>query len=532
MTYSAAAPAAAVRLVSPQEVQAALRGTGEIAFLDVREEGQFGEGHPFFAVNAAYGRLELDIGALVPRLATPIVLLDEGDGLAPKAAQRLAALGYSDLAAVEGGVSAWVAAGYEVYKSVNSRLKAFAEVVEHVFHTPAIEAADLARLKSEGANLVILDSRTPEEFARFHVPGAISCPGAELVEKFDAFVRDPEQLVVVSCAGRTRGIIGAQSLIDAQVPNRVVALKGGTQGWRLAGLTLESGAVPAAPEPDHAAARARAEAVRVQYGVPLVDAATLARWRGAEAGARTTFLFDLRDAPDRAAQPVPGAVPAPGGQLVQSLDRWVGVQHARIVLIDSDGVRARLTAHWLIQLGEDVHVFEGAPGDIAEAAEAAQVAIPAVPRVSAQAAADLLKDGARALSLDASAAYRASHAAGALWTLRPRLPALPADVLAAPALVLFAADAGVADLAALDLAGLTSARIVVVEGGLAAWQGAGLPVAASPASPPDSERIDYLFWAHDRHDGNPDAMRTYLGWEEQLPGQVAAEGGGGFKLAV
>lgn len=533
MTFSAATPATAVRLVRSQDVQQALRGSTEIAFLDVREEGQFGEGHPFFAVNAPYSRLELDIGALVPRRATPVVLLDDGDGLALKAAQRLAALGYSDLAVVEGGVAAWVAAGYEVYKSVNSRLKAFAEVVEHAFHTPAIEADELARLKDDGVDLVILDSRTPEEFARFHVPGAIGCPGAELVEKFDAFVRGPEQLVVVSCAGRTRGIIGAQSLIDAQVPNRVVALKGGTQGWRLAGLALESGAVSAAPVPDIAAARARAEAVRQRFGVPLVDAATLARWRVAEAADRTTFLFDLRDAADRAAQPVPGAVPAPGGQLVQSLDKWVGVQHARIVLIDADGVRARLTGHWLVQLAEDVHVFEGAPGDIAGAVEGAAVgATPSLPRVSALEAEALLRDGARALSLDASVAYRAGHAAGALWTIRPRLADLPANVLAAPALVLFAADPGVADLAALDLSGLSAARIVTVEGGLAAWQAAGLPVEVSPASPPDTARIDYLFWAHDRHDGNPDAIRTYLGWEEQLPGQVAAEGGGGFRLVV
>ena len=533
MTFSAATPAAAVPLVPPQELQQALQGSAEIAFLDVREEGQFGEGHPFFAVNAPYSRLELDIGALVPRPATPVVLLDDGDGLALKAAQRLAAVGYCDLAVLDGGVAAWVAAGYEVYKSVNSRLKAFAEVVEHAFHTPAIEAGDLARLKEDGVDLVILDSRTPEEFARFHVPGAISCPGAELVEKFDAYVRGPEQLVVVSCAGRTRGIIGAQSLIDAQVPNRVLALKGGTQGWRLAGLALEAGAAAPAPASDAGTARARAEAVRTRFGVPVVDAATFARWRGAEAAGRTTFLFDLRDAADRAALPVPGAVAAPGGQLVQSLDKWVGVQHARIVLVDADGVRARLTAHWLIQLGEDVHVFDGAPGDIAAAIEGAPVAaVPRVPRIPAHEAAALLKDGARALSLDASAAYRAGHAAGALWSIRPRLAGLPAEVLAAPVLVLFAADPGVADLAALDLSGLSAARIVAVEGGYAAWRAAGLPVESSPATPPDAARIDYLFWAHDRHDGNPEAMRTYLGWEEQLPAQVAAEGGGGFRLAV
>lgn len=529
MTIAVAAAPAAVRLIDPDALRQSLAGAGEIAVLDVREEGQFGEGHLFLAVNAPYSRLELEVPALVPRPATPVVLLDDGDGIAERATRRLAAIGYGDVRVLAGGVPAWVAAGREVYKSVNSRFKAFAEVVELARHTPAIEAQELARLKAEGTDLVVLDSRTPEEFARFHVPGAVSCPGADLVLALDRHAA-PGRLVVVSCAGRTRGIIGAQSLIDAGAPNPVRALKGGTQGWRLAGFALEAGAPetrPAAPTPD---ARARAEAVRLRAGVPLVDTPTLAHWLTQERETRTTFLFDLRDAADRAARPVPGAVAAPGGQLVQALDRWVGVQRARIVLFDADGVRARMTAHWLIQIGEDVHVHDGAP-DLALPAVAAP-ALPPIEQLPPAEAAALLAQGGRALSLDASAAFRTAHAAGAAWTIRPRLAALPADLADAPSIVLFADDPAVAALAAVDLRAVSRARIVAVAEGLPAWRAAGLPVETSPTEPPDAARIDHLFWAHDRHDGNPDAMRTYLGWEEQLPAQITAEiAGGGFRLA-
>ncbi|MFG1477968.1 rhodanese-like domain-containing protein [Xanthobacter sp. V4C-4] len=525
-------PPSTPRIGAPA-LRAALAAPGEIAVLDVREEGLFGEGHPFLAVNAPYSRLEREVPALVPRRSTAVVVLDDGDGLADTAARRLAAIGYGDVRVLDGGVPAWVAAGFEVYKSVNSRFKAFAEVVEHAFDTPSIAAAELDHLRREGADLVVLDSRTPEEFARFHVPGAVSCPGADLVLNFDRFVASEDALVVVSCAGRTRGIIGAQSLIDAGVPNRVRVLKGGTQGWRLAGLALEAGAVEAPPAATAPRARARAEAVRARHGVPLVDPRTLAGWLTTESDTRTTYLFDLRAAGARAAAPLPGAVAAAGGQLVQALDRWVGVQHARLVLADDDGVRARMTAHWLIQLGEDVHVLDDADLDSARELPPAGAAAPAratVELVSPAAAAALLREGAVALSLDDSAAFRAGHAAGAVWTIRPRLAALPAALLAAPVLVLFAAALDLAALAALDLRELSSARVVAVDGGVAAWRAAGLPVEVTPAVPADAERIDYLFWAHDRHDGNADAMRTYLGWEEQLPAQVAAEGGGGFRL--
>jgi rhodanese-related sulfurtransferase len=264
--------------VDVETVRGWLADGGEIAFLDVREEGQHGSGHPLLAVNLPYSRLESEISRLVPRRSCRIVLLDDMDGVAAKSARRLAGLGYDNLQILAGGAAAWSAAGHPLFPSSNVPSKGFAEIVEHKFATPAISATELDGLLRSGARVTVLDSRPIEEYARFHVPGAISCPGAELVHRFGDLVDSPDALVVVSCVGRTRGIIGAQSLINAGVPNRVVSLSGGTQGWRLAGLELETGLV-AQPGPVSGRALAqalhRAEAVGARFGIGRIDHSTV-----------------------------------------------------------------------------------------------------------------------------------------------------------------------------------------------------------------------------------------------------------------
>ena len=55
-----------------------------------------------------------------------------------------------------------------------------------------------------------------------------------------------------------------------------------------------------------------------------------------------------------------GSKSAPVGQLFQAIDEYVGVRNSRLVLIDDTGVRAIITASWLIQMGwEEVYVLEG-----------------------------------------------------------------------------------------------------------------------------------------------------------------------------
>jgi rhodanese-related sulfurtransferase len=507
----------------------------EIAFVDVREEGQHGEGHPLLAINLPYSRLEIEIGRLVPRLSCRIVLADDGDGVSERAARRLAGLGYSDIRMLAGGAAAWAAAGYRLFPSSNVPSKAFAEIIEHQFGTPAISAEELDRLRHSGQKVTVLDSRPLDEYARFHVPGAVPCPGAELVHRFADAIPSPETLVVVSCAGRTRGIIGAQSLINAGVPNRVMSLAGGTQGWRLAGFELASGlgdGLRPVSSDAAAAARRRAAEVDARFGICHIDRATLSRWE-AEAGRRTTHILDVRTPEEFAAGHLPGSASAPGGQLVQAIDRWVGTRGARLVLIDNDGTRAIMTAHWLKQLGWDAQVLDHAlDGAVLESGSAVPdgSSSPTVPAIEPAEAARLLAEGAAGICLEPSAAYRQAHPPGAAWSIRPRLDRLPPASLKAGGIVIFSADEAAARLAGVDLAELGGARIALVPGGTPAWSSAGLPVVASPGDPPDAERIDYLFWNHDRHAGNRDAMQAYLRWETELPDQIAAEGLAGFNL--
>ncbi len=518
-------------------LRAWLADSGELALLDVREEGQHGEGHPLLAVNLPYSRLEIEIARLVPRLSCRVVLVDDADGVAQRAARRLGGLGYGDVHVLAGGAAAWAAAGHRLFPSSNVPSKAFAEIVEHQCATPAIAAEELDRLRRSGRPITILDSRPLDEYERFHVPGALPCPGAELVHRFADAVTAPDTLVVVSCAGRTRGIIGAQSLINAGVPNEVMSLAGGTQGWRLAGLDLENGlGAGLAPVSAAAAATAgrRAAEVEARIGIRRIGHATLARWQD-EAGRRTTHVLDVRTPEEFAAGHLRGSVSAPGGQLVQAIDRWVGARGARIVLVDDTGARAVMTAHWLKQMGWDVqvldHALDGAALETGSAGPQPPPGLPAVPEIAPAEAAEWLAGGAAAISLGSSAAYRAGHPAGAVWATRARLDRLPAAVRAATRIVLFADDPLAARLAAIDLGEITSARLALARGGTAAWRDSGLPLAASPDAPADAERIDYLFWNHDRHAGNRAAMQAYLRWETELPEQVAADGLAGFNLA-
>ena len=508
----------------------------EIALVDVREEGEFGWNHPLHAINVPYSTLERDIATPVPRLATRIVLIDDGEhDVAARAARRLAALGYSDVAVLEGGVIAWRDAGQTLFAGVNVPSKAFAEFVELAYRTPQLDPQELNARREAEPGLVVLDCRTAEEFERFHVPGAISAPGAELLHLVDAYLDDPARTIVVSCAGRTRGIIGAQALIDAGVRNPVFALSGGTQAWRRAGFELASGAVPAAnanAAPGDAA-QVRADSLAARFDVRWIDHALLREWQ-ADA-ARTTYLFDVRTAREFDAGHLVGSVHAPGGQLVQTTDRWIGTRRACVVLVDEHRTRAIGTAHWLAQLGIDVYVLRDpfAGMTLVRDRRAADFDAPlrAQAWIAPPVAAQRLREGAAGFVAGSSAAYRKGHPAGAEWVNRARLDAVIDTLREKQAAVVFGDDDTLASLVAIDLRErVPDAQIECVRGGVAAWRAADLPVDATPQHPADEARIDYLFWAHDRHEGNVAAITKYLQWEEQLPAQIGDAARAGYRL--
>lgn len=346
--------------IGAADLKALVRSGCEYALLDVRSDQLYGSGHPLFACSTPLESFEARIVKLVPRRSVCIVLYDDGGGETEKASAVLRKLGYTNLSILDGGLRAWRDAGYEVFSGFNVPSKAFGEVIERRYGTPHIDAAELKRRLDDGSSVIILDSRPFEEFKNMTVPSALCCPGAELVYRaFDA-ASENDALVVVNCAGRTRSIIGAQSLINAELPHRVVALRNGTMGWELTGFELERGADRKAPQPrPQAMAEAREAARRVarRFGVQTVDRRSL-REMERQQDRRTLYVFDVRTPEEYREGHLVGARNAPGGQLVQATDVYAGVHHARIVLADTDGVRARMTASWLVQMGDaEVYVL-------------------------------------------------------------------------------------------------------------------------------------------------------------------------------
>ena len=203
----------------------------------------------------------------------------------------------------------------------------------------------------------MLDARRFDEYATMNIPGSVSVPGAELVLRAGRAAPDPATTIIVNCAGRTRSIIGTQSLINAGVANRVVALRNGTIGWTLAQQDLEHGADRRGEIGAFEGAEANARDVAYRAGVRRLgpeEALALAAQTH-----RTLYRFDVRSPEEYAAGHIAGFRHYPGGQLVQEIDMVAPVRGARIVLADDRGVRADMTASWLAQMGWEVYVLDG-----------------------------------------------------------------------------------------------------------------------------------------------------------------------------
>ena len=332
----------------------------EIAFLDVREEDPHAQEHPLFAANLPLARIEIDAFGKLPRKDVPIVTLDDGEGYAELAAMKLLELGYVDVSVYQGGVKAWKAAGGEVFKDVNVPSKSFGELVESKRHTPSLSAQEVKKLIDDNADVVVVDVRRFDEYQTMSIPTGISVPGAELVLRVPDLAPNPKTKIIVNCAGRTRSIIGTQSLINAGIPNEVHALRNGTIGWTLAGQTLDKGQGRKFKEVSNqitqtAAERARSVADRAN--VKRASLADLARWRTQVD--RTTYFFDTRTLEEYEAGHLPGFRSVPGGQLVQETEMVAPVRGARIVLVDpSASVRANMPASWLAQMSWEVYVLD------------------------------------------------------------------------------------------------------------------------------------------------------------------------------
>ena len=510
--------------LTPGQLQQWLFDGQEIALFDVREHGQYGEAHLFYGVNLPYSRLELEVRRLAPNPQVRLVIYDQdGGAVAAAAARRLQALGYDRVHILDGGADAWQTAGLQLFAGVHVPSKAFGELVEEASHTPHVTAQQLADWQATGEPLVVLDGRPFDEYRKMTIPGSVCCPNGELGYRLQDLVPDDHTPVVVNCAGRTRSIIGAQTLINMGVKNPVYALENGTQGWYLEDFQLEHGSTRRYADEVSSKAlpqqRLAAQKLAEQAGAKTVLAAQVEQW--AADVTRSLFLCDVRTAEEFAAGSLPGAQHTPGGQLIQSTDLYIGVRKARLVLIDSDGVRAPIVASWLRQLGHEAYVLAGGVSSGLALPAYQAPAYQALPVISAKSLSDALKDDTLVvIDLRPSMSYRKAHIAGSRWSIRSLLAS---EVTGEQRpLVLLADDPRLAAFAAQVLPDTQRAHARLLEGGLDAWRAAGFAVQEDANTPPDHQCIDFLFFTHDRHSGNKDAARQYLAWEIGLLAQMSA----------
>jgi len=516
--------------IAASEVKRRMRDREEFAIVDAREEDTFSTRHLLMASCLPLSRIEIMAPRLLPRLSLPIVICDDGGGLAERAYARLQAGGYSDLAILDGGIDAWAAAGYRLYSGVHVPSKAFAEVVEHECGTPYLSAAEVNELIQQKADIAIFDSRSYEEYHTNSLPTATSVPGAELVYRFHDLVPSKDTMIIVNCGGRTRSIIGAQSLINAGVPNKVVSMKDGTMAWHLGGYEVVAGAtryVPPVSQEGLSLAQLRAEKVARKFAVPEIDHAQLEKFR-AEAAKHTLHVLDVRTPEEYAAGHLPGTVSVAGGQLVQETDNWVAAWQARIVLVDDTGVRARMTGSWLKQMGyAHVYVLKNAmdgrqlqKGPTPVSTGQFPLAGPEPAVLDARQLAQALHEGkASVVDLSISKTCAKGHIPGAWHGVRARLQdnldSLPKTEL----LVLTSEDGIVARYAAPEIKGR---KVAVLGGGNAAWKAAGMKLEQGLERVLD-EPDDIWLPPRERKTDRERHMREYLSWEIDLVNQMQTD---------
>ena len=494
-----------------------LHGKTEIALFDVREHGQYGESHLFLATSVPYSRLEYEAARLAPRKSVRLVVYDEnGSGVSVKAAQALIQQGYQNIYVLSGGTQGWQDAGFNVFAGVNLPSKTFGELVEHQCHTPRVSAHDLVKMMSDKEDFIVLDGRPQSEFKKMSIPGAQCCPNGELAYRIKSHVASQDTKIIINCAGRTRSIIGAQTLINLGIKNPIFALENGTQGWYLNDYVLDHGKVAqyAQPKVDEEMLLA-SQALVKKFDIPVISDEQFLSWKNDTD--RSLYLCDVRTAEEFALDGLPGAQNTPGGQFIQATDQFVGVRNARIVLYDSDGVRAITVASWLKQMGHDVAVLrEGVKSTVSLPSTQIDHLLGLAPIKTTDLQAMDQNDAVTILDIRGSMQYRKAHLPNALWAIRPRLQEILRG--AQKSILIISDDPALTCGALLELKGL-DLNIQVYE-----LPDSGFPkelkTVSTAAIPPDSDCIDFLFFVHDRHDGNKDAARRYLEWETGLIAQL------------
>ena len=521
--------------ISTQDLKNLLDGDSPFALIDVRESGEYNATHIPGAALIPRRRIEFIIESSVPFKGAQVVVCDDDGRRAELAGATLDELGYTDVYFLDGGTNRWSSNDLPTEWGVNVPSKEFGEMQEVVHHVPEITADDLHQRIVNGDKLVILDTRTPEEYQRMCIPGGRSMPGGELALRITDITKElePGTTVVINCAGRTRSIMGTRVLQRMGV--EAVGLKNGTSGWLLAGYDLELGAdrveLPGVSNESLAAAEEYAARLASEDGVRYLDIPALQQVL-AKQDQESVYMIDVRTEEEYESGHIPGFQWFPGGQAVQRTDDIAVVKNATYVFCCDGKARATVTASLFRQMGHEyVFAVDGGAPAWQAAGQSLEQGFPARSIASlAEAQASVKKVSPQELIanqpglvvfVDTSQDFSQGHTPGAKWISRSWLEikigaAAPSK---GASITVTCLDGRGSTLAAATLQGLGYTDVTALDGGMAAWKQAGLPVEQGLTGivrPPSD--INYL-----GVDRSYAEMMNYLRWETALGEKYAAD---------
>jgi hydroxyacylglutathione hydrolase len=192
-------------------VAAALSADGAL-IIDLRDGASYAAGHPYGAINIAFGaKVGFWAGWVIPP-DQPLILLAVDDAQAREAGVQLLRVGLDQvIGTIEGGAAAWTRAGLPI------------ATLEQV------SAQELRDAVERGDGMQLIDVRTPREYASGHVAGAINIPVGEIPARAGEVRRDVA--VATVCEGGYRSVLAASLLAREGVTN-LANVTGGMAAYR------------------------------------------------------------------------------------------------------------------------------------------------------------------------------------------------------------------------------------------------------------------------------------------------------------
>ena len=501
-------------LVEAKTVKNWISDDQELAFIDVRETAQHTAGHPLFSISIPFSEFEINVEKLVPNKKVRIVLFDNNNGVSEIIYKQAKNLKYINIFILKDGVQGWIKSKFRLFDGINVPSKSFGELIEEKFNTPYITASQLSKKQKEKKDIVILDGRPFDEYNKMSIPGSICCPNAEIPYRISELIKSSDTEIIINCAGRTRSIIGTQTLIDFGIKNKVYALENGTQGWFLNNFKLDHGKTKffdKTPKSEKINELRENIVNLLENKVKIIDfnqAQNLINDKNI-----TTYVFDVRTNSNQKNK-LSKLRNVPGGQLVQATDKYIGVLKSHVIVFDDgDLVRAGMTALWLKKMSYHCYVVNESPKKIKNLNLKLEVNFKIIPLnlINLENFKNL-KD-THIFDIRNSFDYCKKRIKKSVWTNRFIIKKMPHYI---KSMILVTNDLPKASLIVSDLQDKDPECVVQVYN----WNDKDiehyLDYIDSTKVELDQTFIDFNFHTHLRHQGNKEHARNYLKWETDL----------------